>query len=249
MRATELKTVSLLLALIALLAAACKDDKPKDAGGPSAAATVQRPDPATLVKQAADGVEQLKSFHFVLDHENGGSPIALNLTMNRAEGDIVKPDKLRADVNAVAPQFGNANVRVKVVSIGDRAQITNPFNPQQWVPLPGESRLSDIFDPAAGTTAALRAVRNPRITGEETVNGVKVWKVEGDVDAASLQAIAPVAESGYTVKGIAWIGQQKPLVHRIRLEGPLGSRDVPNIVRKLDLSQFDEPMTIEAPSS
>ena len=236
----------LLVALAALVALACKDDKKEAAG--SATPTPQ-PDPAVLARQAADQVEALKSFHFLLEHENGGTPIVLNLLMSRAEGDIVKPERLRADVDATATTLGNARVKVQVVNVGDKAVISNPFNPRQWVPLPGQNRLADIFDPGAGTTAALRAATNLRLAGEETIGGTKVWRVEGDVDAGALSAVASsVAEAGYTVKGIAWVGQEKPLVYRIRLEGPLGPKDPQGIVRKIDLSKFDETVNIELPA-
>lgn len=239
-------TANALLVLLVLLSAACKNDK-KPVATTNTVAVPTRPDPATLARQAADSVEGLKSFHFVLEHENGGSPIVLNLSMNRAEGDIVKPDRLRADLDATATQLGNANVKVKVVSIGEKAQITNPFNQRQWVPLPGTNRLADIFDPAAGTTAAMRAVKNPVITGEETINGTRVWRLEGDVDATALDSFASIAEPGYVIKGIAWIGQEKPLVYRIRMEGPLGSKDPKNIVRKIELTKFDESIQIDEP--
>lgn len=247
MRISRLAVIGLTLGAVTLLGVACKDDKKQSTSASATATAPARPDPAVLAKQAADAVEALTSFHFLLEHENGGSPIVLNLTMNRAEGDIVKPDRLRADLEATATQLGNANVKVKVVSIGDSAQITNPFNQRQWVPLPGTNRLADIFDPAAGTTAAMRAVRNPVITGEDTINGQKVWKLEGDVDATALESFASIAEPGYVIRGIAWIGQDKPLVYRIRMEGPLGSKDTKGIVRKIELSKFDEPIQIDAP--
>src|SRR5215211_4344811 len=238
------------LALGVLMAVACGDDKKdesKDAGG---AGGGKQPDPATLARQAADQVEALKSFHFLLEHENGGTPIVLNLLMTRAEGDIVKPERLRADVEATATQLGNANVKVKVVNVGDKALISNPFNARQWITLPGENRLADIFDPGAGTTAALRAATNLKLAGEDTIGGVKVWRIEGDVDAQALSAVATsVAEPGYTVKGTAWVGQDKPLVYRVRLDGPLGSKDPANIVRKIELSKFDENVNIELPAS
>lgn len=252
MRPKALRWTGLILVALALLGASCKSKKDSSATKevvpqPTAAATPRQPDPNVLAKQAADQVEALKSFHFLLEHENGGSPIVLNLTMNRAEGDIAKPDRLKADINAVASQLGGANVKVKVVNVGDTAQITNPFNPNQWVPLPGTNRLADIFDPAAGTTAALRAVQNPKITGEETINGVKVWKVEGNVAATALSSFATIAEEGYTVKGTAWVGEDKPYVYRIRIDGPLGSKDAKNIVRKVELSNFDQPVEIKLP--
>lgn len=251
MRRHKRATLAALLVMLAIVLAACGNDDAGDEGQTGAAsATPAAPDPATLAMQAADSIEAVKSMHFLLQHENGGTPIVLNLEMTRAEGDLVKPDRLRADVEAVARQLGNANVKVKVVNVGDKAVITNPFNTRQWVPLPGSNRLADIFDPGAGTTAALRAAKDLRIAGEETLNGVKVWRLEGNVDATALSAVAStIAAPGYTAKGIAWIGQAKPLVYRVRLEGPLGPDDPPNIVRIIDLSKFDENVTIELPSS
>ena len=243
--------VAVLLASLLLIAAACGSDDSTDESASSAATgTPSPPDPAVLAKDAADQIEAAKSFHFLVEHENGGTPIVLNLLMSRAEGDIVKPDRLRADVEAKATQLGNANVKVKVVNVGDVAKVTNPFNARDWVTLPGENRLADVFDPGAGVTAALREAKDLKITGEDTVNGVKVWRVEGLVDGAALSAVAStIAEPGYTAKGTVWIGQVKPLVYRVRLEGPLGSKDPPNIVRTIDLSKFDENVSIELPSS
>jgi hypothetical protein len=229
-----------LLALLTLGVACGKDDKAKSK------ATASRPDATTLLNQAADRMEQAKSFHFLLDHEKGTSPIVLGLNMTRAEGDVVRPDRLRADVEAAA---GGISLKLKLVSIGDQAKITNPFNPSSWQDLPSGTKLSDVFDPAAGTTSALRNVKNPQITGEDTINGVKVWKVEGTVDATALSAIATIAESGYTAKGTAWIGQQTPEVYRIRLEGPLGSKDTQEVVRRLELSKFNDNIIIDPPPS
>lgn len=243
--------VAVLFASLLLVGVACgKDDTADESSSSAATSTPAPPDPAVLAKDAAGWIEAAQSFHFLVQHENGGTPIVLNLLMTRAEGDIVKPDRMRADVEAKATQLGNANVKVKVVNVGDVAKVTNPFNSRDWVTLPGQNRLADIFDPGAGTTAALREAKDLKITGEETLNGVKVWRVEGLVDAAALSGVAStIAEPGYTAKGIAWIGQAKPLVYRVRLEGPLGSKDPPNIVRIIDLSKFDENVSIELPSS
>jgi hypothetical protein len=243
-----IRPVLVVLAVLALVMAACGDDKKSsDAGG--VAPTPQQPDPTVLARQAADAVEALSSFHFLLEHENGGTPIVLNLNMTRAEGDIVKPDRLRADVDAVATQLGNANVKVRVVNVGDKGVISNPFNTRQYLPLPANVQLKDIVDPGAGVTKAMRAAQNLRITGEETVNGIPAWRLEGEIDAGELRDFASVAEPGYTVKGIALVGKEKPLVHRVRLEGPLGPNDAPNIVRKVELSKFDEKIDIQLPSS
>jgi hypothetical protein len=232
---------SLVAIVLVVVLAACGggSDKPKDGGA-------KQPDPATLLNEAAGHMEQVKSFHFALDHEKGTSPIVLGLNMSRAEGDVVRPDRLRADVEAAA---GGIGLKLKLVSIGDKVKITNPFNPSAWQDLPSGTKISDVFDPAAGVTSALRNVKDARITGEDSINGVKVWRVEGTVDATALSALATIAESGFTAKGTAWIGQSTPEVYRIRLEGPLGSKDTPEVVRRLELSRFNENIAIDPPPS
>jgi hypothetical protein len=230
-----------LAALLPVLAACGGDSASKTTPGPA------QPDPGDLVTKAAERLNNVRSFHFVLAHENGTSPIVMGLSMKRAEGDMVLPDRLRADIGAVATRLGGVNVQVQFVAVGENAKITNPFDRTQWVSLPGQSPLADIFDPAAGSIAALRAVQNPRLVGEDKIEGTPVWAVTGDLDAETMQGFIPVAEKGYRVKGTAWIGADDPLVYRIRLDGPFGSADPANIVRTVELSRFDKPVSIELP--
>jgi hypothetical protein len=228
-RAAVLATALLAVSVVFGSCSGKNDDKGNDTGS-------KQPDPQQLLVDAASKMENVKSFHFLLEHENGASKIVLGLKMQRAEGDIAKPDRVKADVDATASQLGNAKVSVTVISVGSKAQVTNPFNKRQWVDIPGENPLADLFDPGVGTTTVIRAVKNPRITGEETINGKDVWKVEGDVDAGQLRSFTSSAEQGYTVKGTAWVGKSDHLVYRIRLEGPVGPDDDKNIVRKIELS-------------
>ncbi len=230
-------------AILALLVAVGCFGKDDDSGGEDQ----RQPDPRELIQRAGQELDSIQSFHFVFAHEKGASPIVLGLELKRAEGDIVKPDRLKADVEAVATQLGNTNVNVKVVAVGDEAQITNPFNTRQWISLPGTNPLRDTFDPAAGTRAILNSVKNPRIVGEDSIDGKAVWKVEGELDGGDLKGVTAIGEKGYVVKGFAWIGKERALLYRVRLEGPVGPEDRKEIVRTLELSKFDERVTIELP--
>lgn len=236
-----------LAAFLAALLSACGGGGGHGPAVPAATPTPARPDPDALVSAAADRLEKVRSFHFVLDHENGGSPIVLDLTMKRAEGDMVKPDQLHASVEATAKVIGKVNVKTEVISVGDKAEIQNPFAHSNWVPLPGQNPLAELFDPSAGAIAALRSGRNLELTGEDAIGGKPVWVVQGDIDAASLKDLTSVAEAGYTVKGTVWIGKDDPLLYRVRLEGPLGGDDDKEIVRKIELSRFDQPVAIKLP--
>src|SRR5579884_2836178 len=102
-----------VLALLAVVLAGCGGGK--GSAKVTASPTPAKPDAATILRQAADKMEQVKSFHFVLSHDKGNSPITLgpgvSLSMTRAEGDVQRPDRLRADVDATA--LGGVKINVK----------------------------------------------------------------------------------------------------------------------------------------
>lgn len=235
--------LALILSLLVVVVACGGDDKKNTTptAGAGQATPPPRPDPRTLLNEAADKLEQAKSFHFVLEHEKGSTPIVLMMQMTRAEGDVVRPDRLRAEVDA---QYSGQKLKVRLVSIGDSAKITSPFNPNRFQDLPSGTRVSDIFDPAAGGSAALRNAKDPQITGDETLDGKKVWKVEGDVDAGTLTSLTALAQPGNIVKGTAWITQDSREVYRIRLDGPLGMDDTRDVIRVLTITRYNENIEI-----
>ncbi len=55
-----------------------------------------------LLQQSTEAAANVSSFHFVLTHENGSTPLPLNLDLNTAEGDIQVPSSMAADVDADA---------------------------------------------------------------------------------------------------------------------------------------------------
>jgi hypothetical protein len=188
-------------------------------------------------------VDALKTFHFRLEHENGTSPIPLGLDLETAEGDVVVPDRMSAEIEAKA---SGAVVQVEVIGVAEEGWMTNPFD-RKWQPLPEGTNIKDVFDPAAGVKAVVGALTSVEVVKEEKVAGVSTYLIEGEVDSGVLEAAAPVAEPGLTVSVKAWVGVDDSLPRRIRLEGPFAPGEPDNIVRKLDLSRFDEPLTIEPP--
>ncbi len=207
------------------------------------------PTPATLppvdqvLPKAVERVGTVKSFHFRLDHENGFSPLPLNLKLRTAEGDIQVPDRMKADLEA---EVGGATLRVQIVGIGEEAWMTNPFS-REWQPLPAGTTISAIFDPAAGIQAVARSLQDVRVTGMEKVDGENTYVLEGTVDSGILKAAVPIAEPGLTVGVKLWISTNDYTMRQIRLEGPFAPGEPENIVRILVLSKFDEPVSIEPP--
>jgi lipoprotein LprG len=196
-----------------------------------------------VLPKVVQRVEEVESFHFRLEHENGLSPIPLNLKLRTAEGDIQVPDRMKAELEADA---GGALLRVEVIGIGEEGWITNPFN-RQWQALPKGTTISAIFDPAAGITAIANSLENVSVAGVEKVEGEDTYLLQGQVDSAALEAAAPIAEPGLTVTVKLWVQTEDYSILQVRLEGPFAPDEPANIVRILHLSKFDEPVSIEPP--
>lgn len=211
--------------------------------GKKGPAIIEAPAAGDLLRQAAEALDKTRSFHFLLEHENGATPIVLGVMMERAEGDVLKPDRVQADVIG---RLQAVSVRTRVIGVGDRAWITNPFT-QTLQTLDQGTMIAQVFDPAVGVRRVVAAIQEPRLTGSETVDGVETLIVEGLVDSGELKAIAPFAQPGQQVRVRAWLGKSDTLPRRLRLEGPLAPDEPANIARRLTLSKFNEQVSIEPP--
>jgi hypothetical protein len=188
-------------------------------------------------------VQDVTSFHFELDHENGATPMPLGLELTSAEGDVAVPDRLKAEVRARAAAV---SVTLQVVAIGDKTWVTNPFN-RRWQELPGAS-LSDIADPATLMAVLVQNLQDVLITGEIEIDGEKGYRLEGTLDSGALSQALPSARPGQSVRVDLWINASDALPRRARLDGPLSSGEDEDIVREVQFSRFNAGVDITAPA-
>ena len=231
-----------LLAVIATLAVVRRLPSPAGGGGGSSkpATTGPLPRRTPVLPQAVQAFHSMKTFHFRLEHDNGGSPIPPGLTLITADGDVIVPDRMSAKLDAKA---GQQTVNVSVIGVGDQGWITNPFS-RQWQPLPSGTTIKDIFDPTQGVKAIVGSLQGAQVTAEENVDGTPCYRIEGTVASEVLQAAAPIAKPGLTVGIKVWIGTDDSLIRQVYLVGPIAPDEPSNIVRRLMLSKFNEDITI-----
>jgi len=195
-----------------------------------------------VLELAAEATGNLDSFHFVLSHESGSTPLPLNLNLESAEGDVVVPGKLSAEVDAKA---AGINVSVRIIGIDDQTWVTNPFT-RQWQDLPGTD-IRDFADPAALVAGVLPAIKVTDLSDGGTVDGAKSYLVRGTIDSGALSDALGLAEPGRAVEVEAWVGMEDFLPRRIRLAGALSDSDSSGVVRQVVLSRFDEAVEIMPP--
>ncbi|MER3438996.1 MAG: hypothetical protein C4346_16190 [Chloroflexota bacterium] len=211
-------------------------------------------DAAALVAQAARRMASVQSFHFVLTTPRGKTMITEQVELQSVEGDVARPDRFRAAFTAKA---AFVTLTIKVIGIGDRLWVTNPMEREETyleVANPAAEQLPqlDLLNPDRLMTAAVQLLEDPKIAGTEKIDGVPATRVEGTFNVKRIEEIAgtPIAElAGVQPLGVRiWIDQEGRVL-RLELDGPLTKMETSPIVRRLDLSQFDEPVVIEPPAS
>ncbi|MEX2230478.1 MAG: LppX_LprAFG lipoprotein [Dehalococcoidia bacterium] len=198
-------------------------------------------DAPALLEAAAARIEQARSFRFRLDHENGGTVILDAIQMQSAEGEVAGPDEMSLQIKALA---GPLNVALGIVVLPDQAWVTNPLT-GRWERQ--DIDVSAFFDPANGVTALMRGVREARVAGTETVDGVAMYVVEATVDSGDLSLFAQGAPAGQPLGAKAWIGVDDPLVYRIEVTGAITAAEPANLVRRLTLRDWGAEIAISPP--
>jgi hypothetical protein len=218
------------LGVVALLLGAC-------GGGNS----VEGVDAEAVLAGAAERMDRVEAFHFVLTQENGTTRILMGLELVSAEGDIAGTDRAQMEIRA---RLGTSNLRLGIVILPEQSYITNPLT-GRWQR--EEVSLAAFFNPEAGVTALMRSVTAASVSRTERIGDIETYRVDATVDSGSLDLFAPDAPAGRPLQARAWIGVEDALVYRIEIEGAVTPEEAENTLRRLDLSRVDQPVEIVAP--
>ncbi len=227
----------LLGGTLAVVLAACGGGS-KETPPPSPAASVR-----TVLEGSARAMAQVTSFRFALDQTGGDTPIPGGLGLRSARGAMARPDRLTADIKASVAGF---IVEVKVVSVGDRAFMTNPITGAWQTYERGVSPVA-FLDPAKGVGLILQSLIDPSIEGEAASGGAPAFRVRGRLPAEAVQFVAGSFAEGSVVDAALLIARDDLRLRQATLAGRITKNETEGIVRVLTFSEFDRPVTIEPP--
>lgn len=200
------------------------------------------PDAHQLLTAAKAAIQKVTSYHFNLAVDNPGT--SGTLPIKSADGDILVPDKLKA--NATALLLGSV-VQVQIIAIGTQQYVTNPLT-GTWTPTTGLLDPRTLSDPQQGVSAILGHIQNPTTPKDDTVSGTPCWSIDGTLDATYLAGITGGgAPAGTMVAITTCIGKSDKLPYLIRLNGIASAGDSSKTARTFKLSKFGETLTITAP--
>lgn len=224
-------------------------------------ATAKGEDATELLTKAATTMAGVKSFHFELSTVHGKSTILRNLELAGVEGDVQRPDSFQATITA---KIAIIEVEVDVVGIGAQLWVTDPTSKdKKYIQVSTGDEgvdsetaiLSSLINPDKLLLSAVGLVQNPVVDGTESVDGERTTRIVGTVDLSRLKEIGfatPEAAGDLLILGempvTIWIDADG-YVRSMEIEGPLTTDESPDVVRRLDVTNIDEPVEITAPEA
>jgi hypothetical protein len=219
-------------------------------------------DAQALLTEAANNVAALETFAFALTTQNGETQFIEGITLQSVTGAVKRPDSFMAEAEV---DLMLAKITIKMLSVGGRLWFTNPMSDSeeyQEIDLSGmgETDPTVLINPDRLILPALQTVVDPVIAGTESLDGVETTRIEGTVDLSQVVNGAATPEAGAALESddspftlpasmpfAAWIDGEK-LVRRVELTGTIIRGEASDIVRRVDLSAFNEPVDIQPPS-
>jgi len=202
------------------------------------------PDARQLISKAQAAIKGVKAYHFNLTTDHPGTGALL--TILKADGDIIVPDKLKANATALTP-VGNS--LVQIIVIGDQQYITDPIT-EQWHATTGLIDPRTLSDPQMGVAAILGHIQNPSTSSDTnvSVDGRPCWNITGKLDPTYLSGITLGSAPAGTLDAVTTcIGKSDNLPYLIRITGVAVTGDTTATVRTFTLSNFGENISITPP--
>ena len=233
-------SVTVLMMAFLLLTAVCgTESAPTPTPTPS-----PTPDLGDLLSRAGKKLDTMTTAKFKMVDETESGAKFFETTFKSMEGEIQPPNSFRMVVDVVAPGFGF--VEIEMIGVGDQAYMKLSKD-APWAPLP----LDQVPFNFAGLGRTLRdllpTIKDPAITGRESVMDTQAVRVEGTIASDELLDLITSADPGHTVALTLWIDEADQALHQIRIVGQVDDDDAPETSRLITIEGFNVPVYIQLP--
>ncbi len=232
--------VALLLACVLLLLAGCSapwQHHPTSALG-------AHPTAQQLLTALQQNFRTVSSFHVVMRVQNSGKAASSQIQIRNADGDVLMPDKIKAQATVV---LSGQPVTVNLVSIGKTQFITDPIT-GQWRVVKGFFDPRSLTNPDTGIVSLVGKLQHVTGPADDSINGVSCWRVNGQLDAKYIAFFTGGGvPAGTMLQTSVCIGKSDTLPYEVDVTGVAASGDTLQTDRAFLLSKFNESVNIKAP--
>jgi len=186
------------------------------------------------------------SFHVTLKVDNLGNTTGQQIQIRTADGDVIMPDKVKAQANVL---FSGQPVIVKLISIGDIQYLTDPIT-GQWRVVKGVLNASTLTNPDTGIISLASKLQNVSGPTSDSVNGTPCWRVNGLMDAKYLAFFTGGGvPAGTMLQTSVCAGKADGLPYQLSVVGQAAKSDTLQTSRTFTISSYNEKVTITAPQT
>ena len=245
----QLATVVLVLGVFLTLS--CGSDEQQGAASslpqatstpsPSPTPTPEPLDPQVVLSRSGQVMQGLISFRFSLTHESGGTEFLPGMIVEEATGAVLNPDRISVSFEGF---FGEGYAfRMSMITLGDDFYTTNPLTGGWEAVDTGVSPLG-FFNPTRGISGMM-----VQVVGVRVLDGAKrgEYLLGGSLQTEALAPLLGTTLKGETVEVEMSISAEDFHLLEAKFTGRVSPRDPEGIVRHITISDFDEPIVIEAP--
>lgn len=210
----------------------------------AAAAKVPTPTTQQLLAALQKNFRTVNAFHVLLRVQNPGSVTQSQVQIRAANGDVIMPDKVKAQATVI---MSGQSVTVNLISVGDNQFITDPIT-GQWRVIKGVLDPRVLTNPDTGIISLVSKVQQVSQPTSAIVNAVPCWHVSGELDAKYLAFFTGGGiPAGTLLQTSVCIGKLDSLPYQLSVTGMAGTGDTAQTTRTFDLSNYNENISITAP--
>lgn len=204
-------------------------------------------DALAVLQSAAEAILELDSFTFSLETINGSSSIFPGVEIRSIKGAVRRPMDVRATLTVHALI---QTLTLSAVAVDGDLYIQNPLNAGAWENMGSAPEMVNMINPDWILQLALSQIQDAHITSVKD----EVTLIEGYFDLSN--ALQNLDEESQETLGeylaqspvdIAfWINADN-LITAAELYGPIFSSESADVEKRIELSDFNEPVNIEVP--
>lgn len=204
------------------------------------------PKPTTkqLLTALTKNFRSVSAFHVVMSVANPGTASTSQIQIRSANGDVVMPDKVKAQAVVI---LSGQSVTVNLISVGDNQFITDPIT-GQWRVIKGVLDPRTLTNPDTGIISLVNKIQNVSQPTDDSVNGTACWRVTGQLDAKYLAFFTGGGvPAGTMLQTSSCIGKGDSLPYQLVVTGEAATGDTTNTSRTFLISNYNETVSIIAP--
>ncbi|MBI3965339.1 MAG: LppX_LprAFG lipoprotein [Chloroflexi bacterium] len=197
---------------------------------------------AEVLSRAAERLRDLESVHFVLDVQGRVAPLANDLEIVKADGDLKRPGdaRMKATLRSQGAVF-----ETELWIVNGRTYARSPLG-SDITELPGGTRVA-LLDPENGLPAAVVQIQSPQLLRADVEDGGTVHRIRGSLPTPAVAKLIGGTPHEGVVTVEAGVRAVDSQVSRLVLTGRALVGDDQQVVRTIVLSAWNTPVSIQPP--